>query len=106
LHLIEAMACGRPVITPNYSGLTAFFEPSLGYPVDYDLKPVSNEIYTGRWAVPLEASTISAMRLVYADRDEAKERGERSAMRARQFHWKNAGRKLFAALVKHGFLKR
>jgi glycosyltransferase involved in cell wall biosynthesis len=104
LHLIEAMACGRPVITPNYSGLTAFFEPSLGYAVDYELQPVNNEIYTGRWAVPSEASTMAAMRQVYAGREEAKQRGELSALRAKRFHWKHAGRRLHAALAKYGFL--
>jgi glycosyltransferase involved in cell wall biosynthesis len=104
LHLIEAMACGRPVITPNYSGLTAFFQPSLGYAVDYELQPVNNEIYTGRWAVPSEASTMAAMRQVYADREGARQRGGLSAARAKRFHWKYAGRKLYAALAKHEFL--
>ena len=104
LHLIEAMACGRPLITPNYSGLTMFFEPGLGYAVDYELQPVNNEIYTGRWAVPCEESIVAAMRRVYADREEAKRLGEASASKAKRFHWKHAGRKLHAALVKHGFL--
>ncbi len=106
LHLIEAMACGRPIITPNYSGLTAFFEPSLGYAVDCELQPVSNEIYTGRWAVPSGASIVAAMRRVYSDRSEAMRLGEISADRAKRFHWKHAGRKLHAALVKYGYLSR
>jgi glycosyltransferase involved in cell wall biosynthesis len=104
LHLIEAMACGRPLITPNYSGLTTFFEPQLGYAVDYELQQVNNEIYTGCWAVPAEDSIVKAMRGVYADREEAKRLGELSATKVKRFHWKHAGRKLHAALVKHGFL--
>ncbi len=56
LHLIEAMACGRPVVTPCHSGLTAYFDASVGYPVEFKLVPVKNEIYTGHWAESDERS--------------------------------------------------
>ena len=106
LHLIEAMACGRPLITSNYSGLTAFFEPSLGYAIDYKLVPVKNDIYIGQWADPSDDSIVKAMHRVFADRDEASELGERCAARAKNFTWKAAGRHLQAALAKHGFVNR
>ena len=105
LHLIEAMACGRPLITSNYSGLTAFFEPSLGYAIDYKLVPVKNEIYIGQWADPSDDSLIAAMHRVFANQAEAQELGERCAARAKNFSWKAAGRQLHQALVKHQFLK-
>lgn len=98
LHLIEAMACGRPLITPNYSGLTAFFDPSLGYAVDYDRVPVNNAIYSGTWAEPRDESIVARMREVYADRETAKRLGEKCAARAKRFTWKDAGRALMAAL--------
>ena len=104
LHLIEAMACGRPLITANYSGLTAFFEPSLGYAIDYKLVPVKNDIYIGRWADPSDESIVKAMHRVFADRGEARELGERCAARAKNFTWKAAGRQLQTALAKHGFV--
>jgi glycosyltransferase involved in cell wall biosynthesis len=104
LHLIEAMACGRPLITADYSGLTAFFDPTVGYAVDHTLVPVENDVYTGRWAEPDDASIVAGMRAVYASPAEARRLGRLSASRATNFTWKASGRKLAAALRKHGFL--
>ncbi|MGL6097947.1 MAG: glycosyltransferase [Fimbriiglobus sp.] len=106
LHLIEAMACGRPLISPHYSGLTEFFDPDLGYPVGYELVPVKNDIYDGNWAEPSDADLVARMRQVYADRGEAERLGERCAARAALFTWKDGGRALVAALRKHGLLNR
>lgn len=104
LHLIEAMACGRPVITANYSGLTAFFDPTVGYVVDHKLVAVSNDIYTGHWAEPDDASLIARMREIHADTDEARQVGQRAASRAANFTWRKSGRKIAAVLRKYGML--
>ncbi|MFO0851386.1 MAG: glycosyltransferase [Gemmataceae bacterium] len=105
LHLIEAMACGRPLITPCHSGLTAFFDPSVGYPVDYTLVPVrGSDTYTGTWAEPSGASLVERMRQVYADPATAARFGAASAARAKLFTWKAAGQQLLTALRKHGFV--
>lgn len=104
LHLIEAMACGRPLVTPAYSGLTAFFASDLGYAVDYRLVPVRNEIYAGHWAEPSVESMVAQLRAVHADPARAAALGERSAVRATSFTWKSAGRQLAAALRKHNIL--
>lgn len=104
LHLIEAMACGRPLVTANHSGLTAFFEPKLGYAVDYTLVEARNEIYQGHWAQPDEDGLIARLREVHADPAAAARLGEACAVRAKQFTWKAAGRQLAAALRAHGFL--
>ena len=95
LHLIEAMACGRPLITPCHSGLTAFFDPTIGYAVDYQLVNVPpNEIYAGRWAEAEEHSVIARLREVYADRTAAERLGQHAATRATRFTWKASGRAL------------
>ncbi|HVK18403.1 MAG TPA: glycosyltransferase [Fimbriiglobus sp.] len=104
LHLIEAMACGRPIVSAAFSGLTAFFDGSVGYPVDYRLVPVRNEIYNGHWAEPDAESMVAQMRRVYANRAEAARLGAVSAARAKNFTWKAAGQSLAAALREHGFL--
>ncbi|OWK39664.1 glycosyltransferase [Fimbriiglobus ruber] len=104
LHLIEAMACGRPLVTPCHTGLTAFFDPSIGYAVDYTLVPVRNEIYTGHWAEPSDDSLAAQMRRVYADRAEVERLGAASAARAKGFTWKAAGRQVVAALREYGLL--
>jgi glycosyltransferase involved in cell wall biosynthesis len=104
LHLAEAMACGRPLVTANYSGLTAFFDPSVGYEVGYKLVEARNEIYRGRWAQPDEDAVVARMREIHADPAEAARLGERCASRAKLITWKAAGKQLAAALRKHGFL--
>jgi len=98
LHLIEAMACGRPLISSAYSGPTAYFDDSVGYVVGHRAVPVQSEIYSGHWAEPNDDEIIRQMRRVYADAEEARRLGDRSATRASGFTWKAAGRKLAATL--------
>lgn len=104
LHLIESMACGRPVVSADYSGLTAFFDPTVGYAVPHTLVPVSNDVYTGHWADPDDAGIIARMREVYADPAAARRLGQRAAVRAAGFTWRKSGRKIAAVLRKHGLL--
>jgi len=104
LHLIEAMACGRPLVTPCHSGLTTFFDPAIGYAVDCKLVDVPpNEIYTGRWAECDEPALIEQLRKVYSDRTDAERLGSLSATRATRYTWKASGRVLAKVLRGHGF---
>ncbi|MDW8242932.1 MAG: glycosyltransferase [Thermogemmata sp.] len=105
LHLLEAMACGRPLISAAYSGLTMFFDEKVGYSVPYRLVPVRNAIYSGQWAEPDEEALIAQMRHVYAHSEEAREYGMRAACRARCFTWRDSGRLLRDVLIKHGFIQ-
>ncbi len=89
LHLIEAMACGRPLITPNVTGLTEFFTPDCGYVVGSKPVPVKNDIYQGSWHRPCNDGIIAAMRRVYTDRAEVEMLGTRAAQRAKAFTWEN-----------------
>ncbi len=104
LHLIEAMACGRPVVTACHSGLTAYFDASVGYPVRYSLVPVKNEIYTGHWAEPDERSMAEQFRRIYENHDEASRFGIAAANRAKLFTWKSGGQSLVRALRKYEFI--
>jgi glycosyltransferase involved in cell wall biosynthesis len=105
LHLLEAMACGRPLISTHYSGLTEFFDAAVGYVVPHRLIEARNEVYCGRWADPDDTALIEAMRRVYRDRAAAARLGRAAAARARCFTWRDAGRKLVAVLRRHGFLE-
>jgi len=106
LHLIEAMACGRTLVTPEYSGLTAFFTSPLGYPVAYNRVEAHNEIYQGHWAEPVAGSFQNQLRAIYDDPEQAYTRGLACAAAAKAFTWKHAGRQLQNALARHGFLPR
>ena len=55
MTVLEAMACGLPVIATNWSGYTEFFNAGNGYPVDYRLVPAEARCpyYAGfQWADP------------------------------------------------------
>ena len=104
LHLLEAMACGRPLISTTFGGASEFFDDSVGYAVGYELIEARNAIYTGRWADPHDDEMIAAMRHVHCDPAEAAQRGGWAAERASRFTWQETARKLVEVLVRHGFL--
>jgi glycosyltransferase involved in cell wall biosynthesis len=104
LHLLEAMACGRPLISTAFGGVGEFFGSEVGYEVGFRLVQARNAVYSGRWADPDDGEMIARMRQVYADRDETRRLGERAAARAAQFTWAESARRLVAVLQRYGFL--
>lgn len=79
---VEAMSMGLPVISTNWSGITAYLDESVGYPLAVDrLVPVEggDEIawwFKGlKWAEPSVEHLRELMRRVYENRDEAAEKG-------------------------------
>ena len=42
MKILDAMACGLPVITPLFGGPTDFCTPSNCYPVDFALVPMGD----------------------------------------------------------------
>jgi glycosyltransferase involved in cell wall biosynthesis len=104
LHLLEAMACGRPLISTAFGGPGEFFDADVGYQVNYRLIEARNAIYRGRWADPDDGEMIERMRQVYGNRDEARRLGDAAALRAPGFTWGETVRKLVLALTRHGML--
>ena len=104
LHLLEAMACGRPLISTAFGGATAFFAGTLGYEIGHRIVEVRHAMYRGRWANPNDADLIAAMRQVYRDPDDAQRRGHLAALRAKHFTWDDTIRKLVIVLIRHGLL--
>lgn len=101
LHLTENMACGRPIISPKYSGVTEYFDEEVGYVVDHEIVPAFGSglaPYSGHWAEAKEDSLIEKMKEVYNNRNVAKEKGEMAALRASNYYWKLMGQKLFKLL--------
>lgn len=87
LHLLEAMACGRPLISSTFGGVSAFFDGEVGYEVSHRLIEARNAIYSGHWGDPDAAAMISAMRRAHANPAEAAELGRKAADRAARFTW-------------------
>ena len=105
LHLLEAMACGRPLISASFGGVSEFFDSTVGYEIGYRLAEAKNAIYGGRWADPEADELVAAMREVYAHPDEARQLGVRAARRAGRFTWDDTTRKLVIVLIQHGFIR-
>lgn len=72
---IQALACGIPLITANYSGISEYFDKRLCHSVKYTLSK-AHFIFSnyGKWAIPNLNSILKKMYLVYNERNG----GERS----------------------------
>ncbi len=98
LHLIEAMASGKPLISTIYSGMGEFFDGNQGINIPYHIQPTGTDIYPGCWAVPDRQALKNALRTIYEHPEQAKEWGDRASIRAKNFTWKNAGHRLIQIL--------
>jgi len=98
----EAMATGRPVIAVPFGGITEFYDESVGYPVDFDLRPAENHYQNGGlWAVPKPDSLVDRMREVYGHR--GLEKALRASERGMKLNWDNSNKALDQVLRKIGF---
>jgi len=104
LHLLEAMACGRPLISTTFGGVGEFFNGDVGYEVNHRLIEARNAIYSGRWGDPDDGEMIDAMRRVRSHRTEAESLGRRAADRAATFTWAAMATNLVDVLRRYSFL--
>jgi glycosyltransferase involved in cell wall biosynthesis len=102
LHLVEAMACGVPLVSTMFGGVAEYFDAAVGYPVPYRLVPADGLVYRGSWAEADETALIAALRAIYQAPAAAARLGARAAARALRFTWKQSGRRLLAVLAEHG----
>lgn len=93
--LMEAMACGLPVIAPTFGGQSAFMNSDNAYIVDHTVVPVSPEVaeqypkFAGHnWAEPLLSHLRQLMRQVYSQPSQSRATGAR----AREHILSNFGR--------------
>lgn len=104
LHLLEAMACGVPLISSRFGGVGAFFDPRYGYEVKWRPAVARNAIYEGTWSDPDDGDIRSAMRQVYRDGETARVLGVAASERAAHFRWEDTTRRLVVALIRNGFI--
>ena len=74
---MEAMAMGLPSIVTNWSGVTAFINPDVAYPLPYELVPAPTA-EGHRWAQPSLGALRALMRRVVTHRAEAARVGARA----------------------------
>jgi len=83
--LMEAMACGLPVVAPTLGGQSAFINSENAYIVDHTVVPVSDETaklypkFAGHnWAEPSLEHLRELMRYVFLNQSQARSTGERA----------------------------
>jgi glycosyltransferase involved in cell wall biosynthesis len=98
LPLIEAMACGKPCITTNYSAHTEFCNKDNSFLVDIEKTEIAEDgryfFGQGEWASIEEKEKdqmVSHMRHVYKNDIRTNPNGLKTA---KEFSWKNSATKL------------
>jgi glycosyltransferase involved in cell wall biosynthesis len=104
LHMLEAMACGVPLISSTFGGVGAFFDGRAGYEVRFRPVAAWNTIYRGLWSDPDNGDIMDRMHQVRRRPEEAQRLGLAAAGRARQFRWEDTIRKLAIVLIQNGFI--
>ena len=107
MPILEAMACGLPVIATNWSAQCDFMNSRNAYPIEVErLIPAEAKCpyYKGfSWAHPSYEHLRSTMRHVFECPDEARAKGMRAAAEAQsKWTWDHAAAKIIARLDEIG----
>ena len=104
LHLLEAMACGVPLVGPRHGGPADFLDAEVGWPVGFWPVTVDTDIYRGGMIEPDIADVVRTLRAVAAAPGAARARGAAAARRAAGLTWAGTAAGVAAALRDHGIV--
>lgn len=93
LPCLEALACGKPVMTTNYGGQTDYINQENGWLLDYKLAPVEHELeYEGvQWAKPNIDDLRAKLREAFEKKDFTK-KSNRAKNTAKELTWDNTAK--------------
>ncbi len=105
MPILEAMACGLPVIATNWSGQTEFLHAGVGYPLRVrSMAPADPHCpyYIGfRWAEPDSDHLVELLRHVYHNQSEARAIGMHAAQEVPlRWTWAHAAQRIQQRLQK------
>ena len=91
---IEAMACGKPVITTDFGGQTDFVNNKNGWLLGYKLNQVTHEIEyeSCMWATPDIKDLRSKLRGCFENKDDCERKGLISLEDAKKYTWENTAK--------------
>lgn len=104
LHMLEAMACGKPVLSAKFSGVAEYLTEQNGYPLPYSLVPAKCEhkLYRGLWSDVDDVAVVEAMRRVHHGPVEVASKGRAAARDAQKFTWDIMGERIKSAIGREG----
>lgn len=106
MPVLEAMACGVPAITTNWSGVTTFLNEHNGYPLPIKgLVPTRSKApyyRDAQWAEPDQAALVDLLRSVAAQPAERQRKGKQAARDAREWPWQRGVTAIYERLTAIG----
>ncbi|HDS16519.1 MAG TPA: glycosyltransferase [Proteobacteria bacterium] len=89
LVMMEALACGLPVIMAANTGQLDFADPEIGFPLTTQgpVKATSHMAGVEGWGESDQDEILEKLEEVYQHRDQARERGKNAARRLENFTW-------------------
>jgi len=106
LVLAEAMGTGLPCIATNYSGVTDFFDDTVGYPIKYQMGDIKATYADGtidvtQAAFPDVEEIAKLMVYVYKNYNKAKEKGKKASEWIHsKFTWERSAKTLVSIIGK------
>lgn len=101
LPCLEAMACGKPVITTNFGGQVEYVNNKNGWVISGELEEVKHDInYEGcKWLTPYIEELREVLKDAYSNQDKVWEKGNNALKTAKKMTWNNTADKILEIIA-------